>query len=391
MNIQILEEATYWLVLHRSGSLDKHQKIQFDAWLRTHPQHLRAYLEMSALWEDVGSLDPGWNSTPAELIAQARIDNNVLRLAPSGHSVVPGTAARTTIPGAAAKPGRPGPHRSATAGSPRSIAAAAMILLAVSGMLIWRWLNANIYATGVGEQRTISLADGSAVELSSRSRLRVHYTRDLRGVQLLEGQALFEVAHDTTRPFIVDTGAASVRAVGTQFDVYKKRAGTVVTVIEGRVAVVTDATPSATAPDIAPRSSAARPSRQASLLLSNSSKNARNSILLIAGEQLTVPIGQVSVPLVPAVDESPHYVNVAVVTAWTKHRLIFDAAPLSNVVEEFNRYNERQIVILDPALENIRITGVFSSMHPELLLRFLRAQDDIDVEETRTEIRLAKR
>ena len=89
----------------------------------------------------------------------------------------------------------------------------------------------------MGEQRSIQFEDGSTVDLNSRSKIRVKYSKQERDVELIEGQALFHVAHDTSRPFIVAVGATRVRAVGTQFDVYKKSNGTVVTVVEGRVAV----------------------------------------------------------------------------------------------------------------------------------------------------------
>src|SRR5690606_26847429 len=90
-----------------------------------------------------------------------------------------------------------------------------------------------------GEQRTVTLADGSVIELNARSRIKVRYADRERAIDLLQGQALFRVAKDPTKPFIVASGGTYVRAVGTQFDVYKKSVGTVVTVVEGRVAVTT--------------------------------------------------------------------------------------------------------------------------------------------------------
>jgi ferric-dicitrate binding protein FerR (iron transport regulator) len=86
--------------------------------------------------------------------------------------------------------------------------------------------------------RTLTLEDGSTVELDSGSRIRIAYGGHERQVELLDGQALFRVAHDLTRPFIVHTRATNIQAIGTQFDVYKKDTGTIVTVVEGRVAVI---------------------------------------------------------------------------------------------------------------------------------------------------------
>ncbi len=81
------------------------------------------------------------------------------------------------------------------------------------------------YATGIGEQRSIVLADGSTVDLNSRSKIRIRFSSERRGVELIEGQALFKVAKDHARPFVVDSDGTRVRAVGTQFDVYRKRRG----------------------------------------------------------------------------------------------------------------------------------------------------------------------
>jgi len=80
MNLQIYEQAGDWIVKHRNGGLDAHEKRAFDQWLRESPQHIRAYLEMSSVWEDVPSLDRTWNPSAEELIARVRADDNVVPL-----------------------------------------------------------------------------------------------------------------------------------------------------------------------------------------------------------------------------------------------------------------------------------------------------------------------
>src|SRR5262249_39042282 len=156
-----------------------------------------------------------------------------------------------------------------------------------------------------------------------KSRIRVRFTRERRDIELLEGQALFHVAAENKRPFVVRSGTAQVRAIGTEFDVYRRNEGTTVTVVEGRVAVREEAVP--------------------------------RTLLLSAGEQVTV-----------APKTAPHSgkANVAAATAWTQRRLVFNSSPLPQVAEEFNRYNRRQLVIEDPALADFRISGVYSSMDP---------------------------
>ncbi len=89
-----------------------------------------------------------------------------------------------------------------------------------------------------GDQRTIRLDDGSIIHLNSQSRVHVRYSSGERLIELEQGQALFDVVRDATRPFRVRAGSADILAVGTQFDVYRRSGGDLtVTVVEGKVAV----------------------------------------------------------------------------------------------------------------------------------------------------------
>jgi transmembrane sensor len=345
MNTQIYEEASDWIVKNREGDLDAIAKRRFDDWLRESPQHVRAYLEVSSIWEGVSSLDPNRNVGAEELIARARAQD----------SVVP-------YP----RPSAPRASLARVARRGRWYALAASIALATLGA--WFYSERNTYSTAVGEQRSIVLTDGSTIELNSRSRVRVRYSNEERGVDLLNGQALFEVAKNPARPFVVHSDATLVKAVGTQFDVYRKPAGTMVTVVEGRVAVM-------------PEPEALRDARSGS----NEERNNPQplSVLVSAGEQLLVTQATVT---------PPKRANVAAATAWTRRNLVFESSSLSEVAEEFNRYNSRPLVIDNPAaLADFHVSGVFSSVEPALLVRFLRTQPEIVVEETDKEIRISKK
>ena len=87
---------------------------------------------------------------------------------------------------------------------------------------------------------------------------------------------------------------------------------------------------------------------------------------------------------------APKRANVAAATAWVQHRLIFEGSRLSDVVEDFNRYNTRQLIIEDPALQDIRVSGVYSSTDPASLIRFLRAQPGVEVNETEDDVRITR-
>jgi transmembrane sensor len=400
MNTQIYEEACAWFVECRAGDLDDSGRRDFDRWLRKSPEHLSSYIEIAAIWNEGPQLDPGSKWSASMLIKHARDadDDNVVPLT----SADVATTSKVAI-------------RKAWSARPRRFAIAASIafLTILAGALGLLELSAPIYATSLGEQRSIQFEDGSTVELNSRSKIRVKYSNQERDIELIEGQALFHVAHDVSRPFIVAVGATRVRAVGTQFDVYKKSNGTVVTVVEGRVAVYsapqsplsgntgeapqqppTHALPesSGTAAGPAPLASArARKSFPASAsgsalppaeetakqdLLTSSS-----SLLVAAGEQVTVTADAAQKTANP---------NIAGATAWREREIVFESATLSDVAEEFNRYNQRQLVIEDPMLYGFHISGVFSSTDPDSLIRFLRQRPGVKVSEANGEIRVER-
>jgi transmembrane sensor len=253
--------------------------------------------------------------------------------------------------------------------------AASTLIGAVCGA--WLYVHRNTYATEVGEQRVITLADGSAVELNARSKLTVHYTAAYREVDLVAGQALFRVAHDPGRPFTVVSGDTRIRAVGTEFDVYRRSSGsTTVTVIEGRVSVASADT------DSGGIDRPATPPVPVSEDRTSERQPPGHELLLSAGEQVSV--GTHQGPLRIAGDP-------AQVIAWTQGRLVFSGTPLSEVAEEFNRYNTRPLVIESPEIATLRVNGVFSSTDLGTLLAFLREQPGIAVAESETEIRLSHR
>lgn len=231
-NKQIAEEAAAWFVDFSVGDVEPDQMARFNEWLRTSPVHVRAYLQVTALWEDAELLK--LDAAELEVLAQKiASEGNVVPLR-QVETHVPVVATDTTSSATAPPlrtPVRPARRRFA-------IAACAAVLSVIVGFALWMRADQSVlYVTETGEQRTVTLVDGSVVQLNSRSRLRVSFSEQVRRVELLDGQALFEVAKNPARPFVVESGKTSVQAVGTQFDVYRKSTGTVVTVLEGRVAV----------------------------------------------------------------------------------------------------------------------------------------------------------
>jgi transmembrane sensor len=358
----VRDQAAEWLVECQAGTLNAEQRGQFDAWLRASPQHVRAYLELLPMWESSAHLH---SANPPD--ARALMD--------WARSAAPNVVTLDARAGRAV-PARPPPHATRTSEfrrSPRAFGAiaAALVLTLFAG---WWALLHNVYATHVGEQRTITLADGSVVELNARSRIKVRLTSTERNLQLIEGQALFRVAPDATRPFTVFSGDTRIRAVGTQFDVYKRPGGTTITVIEGRVAV----SPNTAEPIVEHRGTTLSNGETAPLSTTHGSAE----LLLTAGQQVSVS---------PSRNARPVAIDATRATAWTQRRLIFSATPLTEVAEEFNRYNTRRLVLETPDLATLRINGVFSSTDPATLVAFLREQPGIIVTESEREIRITHR
>jgi transmembrane sensor len=359
LNRQVVDEAAEWFVEFATGEPDARARRAFDSWLRESPDRVRAYLELFSLWDDAASLAERELSAD-DLIALARSE---------GGNVVP--LASTAAPQA-------GTSRSVDRRKPGSLqmglaAAAILALMIATG---WFLTRSYTYETGIGEQRIFTLADGSNVELNSRSKLHVHFSGSQRRIELLSGQALFSVARDKDRPFVVESGDTRVLALGTQFDVNQRRSGIVVTVVEGSVAVQKSGSGAAPLTRELPLSV---PASKAAAAAQASGDEVRE-LLLAAGEQVTVT---------PTAFERHAGADVGSATAWRQHRLVFSSTPLPEVVDEFNRYNERQLVVSGDALDTFNVSAVFSATDLTSLLRFLRAQPQIAVEESDGDIRVS--
>jgi transmembrane sensor len=370
-NQQILDEAAEWFVDFRDGGVNAATQIQFNRWLCRSPDHVKAYLEIAALWSDVPNLASKEEIDIQVLIAYALEEDNVVPLG------TPGGATLREEPNSLSQPEAPKPafqgvtqlRRLRTHLTARPIRWVASLLIVCVGAAgtAYLELQRGLYTTDIGEQRSITLDDGSTVELNAKSRIRVRFTDQARDVDLIAGQALFHVATDNARAFVVRSGEAHVRAVGTEFDVYRRRSGTTVSVIEGQVAVsLNDSSAGSRAFPETPGAGTAR-----SLPPSNAVR-ASTRLLVSAGEQVVVT-AQSAARLRPA--------DVAIATAWTQRQIVFQGTPLGDVVEEFNRYNRKQMVINDETLRPIRVSGVFSSTEPASLLRFLREQVQLAVTE----------
>jgi transmembrane sensor len=206
---------------------------------------------------------------------------------------------------------------------------------------------------------TERLADDSVVRLDTDTAIAIRYGKTQRLVELEHGQVLVQVAHEQDRPFTVIAGFAEAVAHGTTFNVYRRRESTLVTVVEGEVAV---------------RLAAGQ---------QGASDAVGRRVIVHAGEQIEV--AQESLPA------SPTPTDVQRQTAWLRREIVFQAEPLANVVSEFNRYGATRIDIDSPDLRSLRVTGVFAADDTETFVAFLKSLEGVKVQVTPTRIVVSRR
>ncbi|MCJ2182905.1 FecR domain-containing protein [Novosphingobium sp. 1949] len=308
------EAARLYLAAQTSGDW-----TQAFAWIERDPAHGYAFAKVEASWDLSGrleelALDPLIADTapraPGDALAQAR---------PHGEAPEPANDR--------SDPARRGISRRTLA------AAAASGVFAVTGALGLRhWMGRTIYETAIGETRQIDLADGSHIHLNTHSRVAVSFGARYRAVDLLMGEARFDIAHDARRPFVVDAGACSFRVLGTVFNIRFGHELTELTVLSGRVAVH--------GAGIAPIAVSARQYAAIS--------DSRVGVTTLGEPEL------------------------AQRTAWEHGIISFDGETLEQAVSELNRYRAKPLVIGAPQIAALRIGGTVRAADSQTFVETLQ-------------------
>ena len=298
------DEAAYWFARMRAPGATR-ERDRFERWLAGDPARAIAYRACESMWDGVRDA-----AADEEILAMRR---EALALGPRPRRVR-------------------WEHFAALA--------ATLVLFLVGGIVLLRdnriaapgdaaaiaqLREPNVYRTAVGQRSSLMLTDGSVVELNTASVIQVDFTEGRREVRLLRGQALFDVAHDSRRPFVVEAAGKRVTALGTRFDVRLESNEMRVTLIEGSVSVERADGSAAAQADPAP-------------------------VRLRPGEQLIALADQ------PFVVQAA---NVEHAVSWQSGRVVFSDEPLAEVIEEINRYSERKVVLGDSSLAGLRVSGVF--------------------------------
>lgn len=318
MNVpdDLRETAARWFSQARNPDFGPEQQQALATWLAEKPEHRAEYAALERIWEAAGALDPA----------------RLRRLATSGDQEGPGISAP-----AAGKPVRA-----------RAALCAATAAIAV-GAAWFGWhlhgqpgqfpanpashvIGQTEYRTATGERRTVMLLDGSRIELNTRTHLVVRMAaQGERDVDLLDGEAMFDVAHDASRPFVIRAGSGKVTVTGTRFDVHRTPSRTQVIVESGSVIV---------------QGSDGKPPARLSAGL-GTSVDSRGAVAATAT------------------------VDLAAALAWRTGKLVFNDAPLVSVAAEVSRYRRQPVRIADEATGAIRMSSVFSADDTDGLLAAL--------------------
>lgn len=312
---RIREEASVWVVRIEEG-LSEEQEQEFSRWVNAHPDHQSALVEIATAWDELSV-----------------IHDHALR------------AGQVPEP-------QPSSNRKY---APLAIAAVLVVGLLVGWM---QWGNRlvpevapvtrvvkaeqhKVYDTAVGEQSKATLVDGSKTQLNTNSRLVVDYSAEERTLELMRGEALFEVQPDANRPFVVAVGNVKVKAVGTAFNVFLRDNNQVeVVVTEGKVVIL-------------PRYEEPAPVAAGS--------KTRKTVQLSAGEMLKVEGSNEELSKV----DGKRLENRL---AWTSGMVVYDDQPLEQVLNELSRYTDTKILIGDPSLKEVHVAGYFKAGDVDALL-----------------------
>ncbi len=278
----IRQAAADWLMRLQGPDADGEADwIAFDAWLSASPQHAAAYDEALEIWNELGGMAPAIQAATAPVAFKPR-----------------------------AQPTR------RLIGWGVGIAAAAVLVAAVMPMMAGR---TEIYETGRGQTRTVSLADGSVIHMNALSKISVRMTGRERQVAMNDAEAVFDVAKDAKRPFLIAAGDRTVRVVGTEFDVSHRGDALAVTVRRGVVQVRPDA------------------------------RSTDGMVSLTHGQRLDHAEGGAS---------RVSSVNPEDAFAWRGGRLVYRQRPLSEVVAELNRHLAQDIRLADASAGRQTFSGV---------------------------------
>lgn len=338
MNAEQIEQcAADWFEKRLSGQWSEVDERALQTWLAASLAHEIQYLRIESAWQQLARLKAVGAGVPADKVPPRHSWGDVRFF--RGTTPLPQNI-QTAPPSSVQKPLK-------AAGARSLFAVAAALVAAVGGAYLYQ-THAGIdqYTTPVGGLQNLSLQDGSHITLNTDTRLRASVGAHERRVELIRGEAFFDVAKDVQRPFVVEAGDRRIVVVGTQFSVRREGEEVRVVVTEGKVRI--EKTQGATG-------------------------GRTDAPLLTAGA-----VVQASRTNMQVREEGGAHVEKLL--SWRSGYVNFENVPLTEAVAEFNRYRESKILIEDPSIEALRIGGNFRSSSSEAFLAVLESGFAIDVQ-----------
>lgn len=339
---RITEQAVAWYI-EQQEPLSERQRVAFLAWLRASPKHVAEYFAVVRLHGDIKAAAALQKLTSEQLTEQARRDNPIVMF-PHMEKVL--RAERS-----------PPPARSRlTRYALAAAASAASIAMAWLGVAHWRAIRVPADAvfakhySATQAMQSLTLADGTLVQLDRDSSIDVHYDGHVRRIDVHSGHVLFDVGKDPARPMFVDVGGHVLQDIGTIFDVKRDSNGDTFTVISGRVRVL-DAPSSAAQGNQPPLPGLAVAD-------------------LTAGMQIAFDVSGTG---------TVRPVAVAQATAWLPTDISFHHETIANVARRFNAYTDTPLEIDDQSIAGKRISGVFHADNPQAFMAYLATLPDVRI------------
>jgi transmembrane sensor len=358
----IEQSAAEWLARREAG-LSARQEAEFARWLEADCRHAESYRAVQQSWSQLDRLRGSSTATRLETELDDLRISEAERI-PSAVTRPIGLRARPWISGALA----------------------AGVVWLVAYVAWWRPQQTHApygetAATDIGMARTMELPDGSTIQLNTDSAVDVLFTKTERRVRLSRGEALFKIAKNPARPFIVNAAGVNVRAVGTEFNVRLKSEALEVVVREGKVRVDDAASGETLLSPPAGIAGTGKPQARET-----------SPPILGAGQRLTLPVmAAPKIAVSAAAPEALAALEIERSLAWQTGRLVFESAPLSEIIAEFNRYNRRQLIIDEAELAARRFGGTFVANDLDTFVELLRASHNVTVEMRAHEIGLRAR
>jgi transmembrane sensor len=341
---RITEQAVAWYI-EQQEPLSERQRVAFLEWLRASPKHIAEYFAVVRLHGDIKAAAALQKLTSEQLTEQARRDNPIVMF-PHMEKVM-----------REERPSPPARHRMSKYVL-ATVASAASIAMAWLGVAHWRALHVQQHPSAVFAKhysatqamQSLTLADGTLVQLDRNSSIDVHYDSHVRRIDVQSGHVLFDVGKDPARPMFVEVGGHVLQDIGTIFDVKRDTGGDTFTVISGRVRVL----------DAQPSSAQGNASPLPGIPVAD----------LTAGQQIAFDMSGTG---------TVRPVAVAQATAWLPTDISFHHETIANVARRFNAYTSTPLEIDDQAIAGKRISGVFHADNPQAFMAYLATLPDVRI------------